>query len=194
MHIYDDVVACCSNISKCLYMSYITYPHRITSIICIYNLIYIYILWYKSIYIYIYMNICIYSGYAYMVVWVGGLEVWEIIISWNIHYRICIFVCVLFCNINNKLFWFVGFYFYFSSALFQQFSCFAFILTYVHLFSFIFYVHLLSSIFVRFHLVSSIFIYNHLYSSTFIYIHLSINQSIYLTFFFCFFSWPSWGT
>ena len=57
MHIYDDVVACCSNISKCLYMSYITYPHRITSIICIYNLIYIYYDINQYIYIYEYMYI-----------------------------------------------------------------------------------------------------------------------------------------
>ena len=29
-----------------------------------------------------------FSGYTYMVVWVGGLEVWEIRVLCNIHYKI----------------------------------------------------------------------------------------------------------
>ena len=111
------------------------------------------------------------SGYTYMVVWVGGLEVWEIRVLCNI-YTIKYEVLFAFCFVilNTYLFWFVGSYFYsFLKNYLIYFHIF-------HLFSPMFiYVHLFS-IFIYFHLFSSIVIYIHLYSPT--------CQSIYLFFFF----------
>ena len=54
------------------------------------------------------------SGYTY-IIWWFGLVVWKSGksgFSCNIHYKIWIIVCLLFCNIKYLVFWFVGSYFY----------------------------------------------------------------------------------
>ena len=55
-----------------------------------------------NIYIYIYNYIYI-SGYTYMAVWVGGLEVWEIRVMCKIDLKNVFFVfciCFIFCLTN----------------------------------------------------------------------------------------------
>jgi hypothetical protein len=118
------------------------------------------------------------SGYTYMVVWVGGLEVWEIRVLCNIHYKIWSIVRVLFCNIKYLFVLICWILFLFiSEELFDLFSYFSFVFTYVHLCSSIFY----------FHLFSPIFIYCHLYSSIFTYLSINLSIFFFLSLFLSFF-------